>query len=746
MITQYLTSFRELVNGQKSKELTRIKRLTTSILFSALCTVLFYGTAFSQDQADFIQSETSGVVQIPAEQFSNNRPGSGAKNGDTFTKDSVVAGYLDEGYMIANMAEGDGSEENAENINIKLSYNVEFIESGTHYVWARVYFQDGSADSFFFGLDSTVVGQIAGNPYGEWRWERAEATLEIDTVGIHQIDIFGREPNSLLDHIVITSDLSFDPTVVDKPSERTKFFVATDGNDENDGSMESPLASIQKAQELATPGDTVYIRGGLYQPEENDISDVDGIFASVTRLNKSGVEGNRINYWAYPGETPVFDFLNVKPAEKRVVGIRVTGSYIHIKGLELTGIQTTITTHTESYAIRSEGSYNIFERLSLHDNVGTGLRHFNGGHNLFLNIDSYKNWDNVSEAGIGDNNDGFGIHPNSSGVGNVIRGCRAWFNSDDGFDIIRADAAVTIDNSWAFYNGFSPNFQSLGDGTGFKVGGFAHDEEDRLPETIPSHTIQFSIAARNKANGFYANHHLSGNYWYNNSAYLNTVNFNMLNRPTREDADNIDGDGYDHVLINNLSHISGFVSRHFAYIDTSKNTVKTNSWELGSFLSSNDFVSLNIDLLTAPRNEDGSLPEVDFMKPTEGSRIVNSGTDIGFEFQSSAPDLGAIETSFTTTVQNETEGSTPKGLTLEQNYPNPFNPTTNISYTVPNSGNVKITIYDVSGREIKTLLNEMKASGTYELVFDGSNLSSGIYFYQLQANGVSLLRKMILLK
>lgn len=719
----------------------KLPAFVTIIILATLST-----TALSQDQADFIQSDSSGLVQIPAEQFSINRPGSGSKDGDIFTQDSVVADYLDEGYMKANMAAGDGSEENAENLNIKLSYNVQFIDSGTHYVWARVYFEDGSNDSFFYGLDGNVTGQIAGSPYGEWRWERAEVPVEIDTIGIHQIDFFGREPNSLLDHIIITSDISYDPTAVNEPSELTKIFVAPDGSDENDGSIENPLASMQKAQELATPGDTVFIRGGLYQPEESDISNVSGIFASVTYLNKSGVEGNRIHYWAYPGETPVFDFSNIKPAEKRVVGIYVTGAFIHIKGLELTKIQTTITEHTESYAIRSEGNNNIFEHLSLHDNVGTGLRHFNGGHNLFLNIDSYRNWDNVSEAGIGDNNDGFGIHPNSSGEGNVIRGCRAWFNSDDGFDIIRADAAITIENSWAFYNGYSPKFESLGDGTGFKAGGFAHDEEDRLPEEIPHHTIRFSIAARNKANGFYANHHLGGNDWYNNSAYLNSVNFNMLNRPTRADADNIDGDGYDHVLINNLSHIKGFVSRHFANIDTSKNTLETNSWELGSLLSDSDFESLDIDLLTAPRKEDGSLPDVDFMRPTEGSKIVNVGTDIGFEFQSTAPDLGAIETSYTTTVSNEEKGSAPEQILLKQNYPNPFNPSTVISYEVPKSGNVKLTVYDLSGREIRTLLNETKSAGTYELEFDAGNLASGVYYYRLQMNGISIVKKMTLLK
>jgi flagellar hook assembly protein FlgD len=75
-----------------------------------------------------------------------------------------------------------------------------------------------------------------------------------------------------------------------------------------------------------------------------------------------------------------------------------------------------------------------------------------------------------------------------------------------------------------------------------------------------------------------------------------------------------------------------------------------------------------------------------------------------------------------------------------------INPTTNIMYEVPNSGNVRITIYDSIGREIKTFVNEIKNSGTYEAQFDGSNLTSGVYFYKLQVNGNSIVKQMLLLK
>ncbi|HCA44062.1 MAG TPA: hypothetical protein DEP28_12515, partial [Bacteroidetes bacterium] len=66
------------------------------------------------------------------------------------------------------------------------------------------------------------------------------------------------------------------------------------------------------------------------------------------------------------------------------------------------------------------------------------------------------------------------------------------------------------------------------------------------------------------------------------------------------------------------------------------------------------------------------------------------------------------------------------------NYPNPFNPITNISYQIANEGFVTLKIFDLLGREISTLVNEIKTTGIFEISFDGANLSSGIYFYRLE--------------
>ena len=83
---------------------------------------------------------------------------------------------------------------------------------------------------------------------------------------------------------------------------------------------------------------------------------------------------------------------------------------------------------------------------------------------------------------------------------------------------------------------------------------------------------------------------------------------------------------------------------------------------------------------------------------------------------------------------------------LAQNYPNPFNPSTIIKYSIPQSSEVQIKIFDILGNEIETLLNEEKIPGIYQIEFDGSNIQSGIYFYRIFTGKFTETKKMILMK
>jgi photosystem II stability/assembly factor-like uncharacterized protein len=88
----------------------------------------------------------------------------------------------------------------------------------------------------------------------------------------------------------------------------------------------------------------------------------------------------------------------------------------------------------------------------------------------------------------------------------------------------------------------------------------------------------------------------------------------------------------------------------------------------------------------------------------------------------------------------------PNSYILSQNYPNPFNPQTTISFNIPSSGITSLAVYDIMGREVTVLVNEMKTAGRYSVTFDGTNLSSGVYFYKLTSGTFVESKKMLLIK
>jgi hypothetical protein len=88
----------------------------------------------------------------------------------------------------------------------------------------------------------------------------------------------------------------------------------------------------------------------------------------------------------------------------------------------------------------------------------------------------------------------------------------------------------------------------------------------------------------------------------------------------------------------------------------------------------------------------------------------------------------------------------PSNFTLSQNYPNPFNPVTQIKYTVPRTGHISLKVYNDLGQEVATLFDGIQQAGNYVAVFDGTKLAGGIYFYRLQAQDVSITKKLVLMK
>jgi hypothetical protein len=171
------------------------------------------------------------------------------------------------------------------------------------------------------------------------------------------------------------------------------YYIAPNGNDGAAGTQAAPWASIARAQTAAQAGDTVYFRGGTYAySRANTACSSRTARVDAITLSKSGGSGSPIRYWAYPGEKPIFDFSRMTD-DCRIKGFDVTGSWIHLKGLEVTGVRQNNTLNHESWGIWISGANNTFEQINVHHIMGTGLFVSGGGGNLVVNSDAHDNYD-----------------------------------------------------------------------------------------------------------------------------------------------------------------------------------------------------------------------------------------------------------------------------------------------------------------------------------------------------------------
>lgn len=403
-----------------------------------------------------------------------------------------------------------------------------------------------------------------------------------------------------------------------------EYYVSPTGSDTNPGSIDQPFASLEKGHSVASAGDTIWIRGGTYH------------LTKQVKLSKSGTsDANRIKFWAYQSEAPIFDCSQYVTSNTAadVPVILLTGNWLHLRGFEVSNAKVGVSGDHSYSLVRSEGaSNNTFELLNLHHGFGPGLFISKGnGGNLILNCDSHDNYDKNGSQGDGQNGDGFGVHYQSTGTSTIVRGCRAWLNSDDGYDLIQQEYPVIVEGSWAVRNGYANGGSTSpadGNGNGFKMGS---------SDTGVRHIVQRNVAWKNKAAGFYANHSSGGNNWFNNTSYMNGTQYNMLASPAGDPNTTITLTGaIAHKMRNNV----GFPNKN-----TNMNGVDTaiNTWDLGITEATTDFASTTDTDFTAPRQPDGSIPNIDFLKLKAGSPLIDKGTDVGLTYVGSAPDLGAYE-------------------------------------------------------------------------------------------------------
>jgi hypothetical protein len=220
--------------------------------------------------------------------------------------------------------------------------------------------------------------------------------------------------------------------------------------------------------------------------------------------------------------------------------------------------------------------------------------------------------------------DGFQVYP-STHARIVYRGCRAWNNADDGWDFYFAtEGSARIENCWAFRNGYDDDWNSLGNGGGFKLGGATSDPR---VDNSGGHTVIRCLAWHNLYCGFNENTDQGAmpDTLYHNTGYDN-----------RGWADFDFDCGIVHVLRNNVTYATEGAA-------TGPSVDESNSWSLGLALSDDDFLSLDDTGLDGPRNDDGTLPESDFLKPKHPGSLIDAGVDMGMLYSGEAPDIGAYE-------------------------------------------------------------------------------------------------------
>lgn len=398
-----------------------------------------------------------------------------------------------------------------------------------------------------------------------------------------------------------------------------EYFIApTGGSDSNSGTIAAPFASFTKAIAIAQAGDTIFARGGTYN------------LSSRINIGKAGTTNNPIQLFAYPGETPILDFAG-QPINSSNRGIQLSdaANWWHIKGLTIQ--------NAGDNGLYTEGDNGVFEQIVTRWNEDSGLQlHGTATNNLVLNCDSYENYD---AANRGENADGFAAKFENLGVGNIIRGSRAWGNSDDGWDMWNGPNGVLVEDSWSFSNGRNLWGVSsfAGDGTGFKLG---HDGGP--------HVLANVLAWDNAGHGI----DINGNGYNYDGDTPTTPNGSKVLIVNSVSYDNdkrnwLFDENIAHVLRNNISFAGGQSDLIDGAADDTFNT-----WN-GIPVNAADFRSLVDTIARGPRNADGSLPASDFLKLASDSNLIDAGTPISFvfngvtytlAFRGAAPDLGAYET------------------------------------------------------------------------------------------------------
>lgn len=435
-------------------------------------------------------------------------------------------------------------------------------------------------------------------------------------------------------------------------AEAKEIYVSVSGNDADAGSQNAPLLSIQKAVDLAGPGDVIYLRGGTY------------LLTKRIKIEKAGREDAYISLIGYPGERVIIDGSQIVAnsvnefKQARCIYVNHFGDYWHFKNLEVC--------NAKDNGMKVEGSFNIVENCKFYGNNDTGLQlgmykdfsieetksfpisgepQFNPGYsysryNKIINCDAWNNYDSKSYGGSDDGGDADGFAAKLfPGPGTEFHGCRAWNNSDDNWDLYMVYHPVVISDCWAWNGGKDAGNVARGNGNGFKLGGGGSSGGAAFAQSVGAHLITNNVSFNNTNKGFDQNNAYEAMYLFNNVAWGNGYNYRfptVIPYGTMYMRNNI---GFNAVTLNHE-----FLSANkegakvpdtesnswttFDKCDPYKDGNKVNGTTIWAKDYSAQFKNRSIELASAPREADGSLPVNDFARLITNSLFINAGTNI----------------------------------------------------------------------------------------------------------------------